>query len=507
MKQPSPRRAQRASPHTTAANFREEMRPTLLRYEQEFLAYDPDGAYRVVSDDKAASEVQSYLEDAEEMRPVAGGRMKPFPFNPKTTNVNEVVDALARKYLVERGELKPPFFLPGPTDYSALDPSNVIACGNGLLDISSRTLYEPSPQFFTRTALPIVYDADARPVRWLTFLSEVLGDDRELILLMQQMFGYLITSETGYQKIFYFRGVSNSGKSTTMRVLQELIGERNIVNTSIADLAERSTLYDMIGCTLAKITDMNTDDRQKLSEASSTMNRISGEDPVHIFRKFKDGLDMRLPVRFLMAGNQFPNFGEHATALARRLKVIPFNVSFEDRADPDLTAKLLAELPGILNWALDGLDQLREAGGFVDPEASKDAKAEVLNSGDPIRSFVADECELGDDFECSKDDLFHGYQLHCQSIGVKNVLAKPKFFAAIKTAYNGVRPARPRTDDGGREHIMVGICMKDVERAPSITFKLNADLLSLGWDRTDPEAIMRDASGRPIEMRADEFED
>jgi putative DNA primase/helicase len=68
--------------------------------------------------------------------------------------------------------------------------------------------------------LPIEYDANALPERWLTFLDEVLGGDAELILLVQQMFGYLITSETQYQKIFYFRGVPNSGKSTMMRVLE-----------------------------------------------------------------------------------------------------------------------------------------------------------------------------------------------------------------------------------------------------------------------------------------------
>jgi putative DNA primase/helicase len=512
MKSPE-RVAQRKSPHITAENFKAEQRPTLINYEEEFLAYDDEGAYRLVKNDTIKNEVQRYLEGAQEMRPsaTARGAMKAYPFNPKDADIKEVSNALYRQNHVAPGSISPPFFLPGPIDYSAIDPRNVISCRNGLLDIGTRLRYEPSPQFFTRSALPIEYDPDARPVRWLTFLDEVLAGDAELILLIQQMFGYLITSETRHQKIFYLRGISNSGKSTMMRVLDALIGERNICNPTIADLADKNTLNDMTASTLAKITDMNTDNAAHLSEAASNLNRISGEDPVHVFRKFKSGINVKMRVRFLMAGNQFPNFKEHATALARRLLVVPFSVSFEQNADPDLSAKLIAELPGILNWALDGLDALRTAGRFIEPAASKRAKQEILNSGDPIRSFVTDECELGPEFSCLKDDLFARYRLHCQTIGVSHALAKPKFIASLKTAYNGLAIARPTNDDGEREHVMRGIRLNDVERVPTTitkVYRLDPELVDMLGGVCDA-AIMRDAGGKLIEYdpAADEFDE
>lgn len=505
----SPRMAQRASPHITAENFKREVRPTLLTFEEEFLAYDGEGAYRVVKNDTVSNEVQTYLEGAQEMRPISGsGKLKAFPFNPRKGDVLEVYSALYRKNQVPPDAVAPPFFLSGEIDWSFLDPRDVIACRNGLLQISERKLWVSSSQFFTRTALPIEYDENARPDRWLSFLDEVLGGDAELILLVQQMFGLLVTSDTSFQKIFYFRGVSGSGKSTIMRVLDALIGERNICNPTIAGLADKNTLNDMTAATLAKVTDMNTDDRSDMSKSASTMNQISGEDPVHVFRKFKDGINVKMRVRFLLSGNQYPNFGEHATAISRRLLVIPFNISFEDRADPDLSAKLLAELPGILNWALDGLASLREAGKFIEPAASKAAKAEILNSGDPVRSFVAEECELDPDFEVNKNELFRRYQLHCQVIGAKSALSRPGFFRNMKTHYNFVRPARPRADDGGREHVMVGIRLRDQERrdperqwregsVPFVAFRLDPDMVDLLGPCL--EAIMRDADGEPVQ--------
>jgi putative DNA primase/helicase len=515
MKNNVPRLAQRKAPHEIAEKFKAEMRPTLISYEEEFLAYESDGAYRLIKNKTMMAEAQSYLEGAQEMRPLDTRKpptMGAFPFNPKNSDVEQLFGQLERKNHIAPGTIAPPFFLPGEMDWSFLDPRDVIACRNGLLQISTRRLYNSSSQYFTRTALPIDYDSAARPERWLTFLDEVLDGDADLILLVQQMFGYFVTTDTTRQAIFYFRGVTGSGKSTIMRVLDALIGERNICNVSIKDLAERSTLNDMTGKTLAKITDMNTSNPRDLSEAASNLNRISGDDPVHVFRKFLSGINVKLGVRFLMAGNQFPNFGEHATALARRLKVIPFNRSFEDVADPDLSRKLIDnELPAILNWALDGLDDLQLMGEFVVPAASLAARKIILNSGDPIRSFAAEDCELDPALEVNKDELFRRYQLHCQKIGAKMPLTKPKFISALMTAFNGVRAARPRTDDGGREHVMVGIGLKDCdevgERVPTITFKLDSDALALGFERWEPEAILRDANGKPIEYVSADFDE
>ena len=93
---------------------------------------------------------------------------------------------------IKRGKLDPPAWLEGATpEQRAHDPKNIIACQNGLLDISTRELLTPSPLFFTRTALAINYSKKPpKPERWLKFLHEVLGDDDAVIDFMQQAIGY-----------------------------------------------------------------------------------------------------------------------------------------------------------------------------------------------------------------------------------------------------------------------------------------------------------------------------
>ena len=58
----------------------------------------------------------------------------------------------------------------------------------------------------------------------------------------------------------------------------------------------------------------------------------------------------------------------------RRVALIPFTQNFEQRDDKTLEEKLKAELPGILNWALDGLRDWQQHG--LGPCAAVDTATE-----------------------------------------------------------------------------------------------------------------------------------
>src|SRR5258705_6583631 len=102
----------------------------------------------------------------------------------------------------------------------------------------------------------------------------------------------------------------------------------------------------------------------------------------------------KLGVRFTLAGNTLPNFRSHTGAMATRLMIIPFDISFAGREDRSLKDKLKAELPGIMLWALDGLDRLRMCGEFSEPEASRVAKHRLVYQSDPIHGFIEERCTL-----------------------------------------------------------------------------------------------------------------
>ena len=77
----------------------------------------------------------------------------------------------------------------------------------------------------------------------------------------------------------------------------------------------------------------------------------------------KDFFEFQPRFKLIVAGNHKPSLNTVDEAIRRRFHLIPFNhtVEKEDR-DPDLTEKLKAEWPGILQWMIDGCVQWQERG-------------------------------------------------------------------------------------------------------------------------------------------------
>ena len=155
---------------------------------------------------------------------------KVTPFNPNKNKVSEIVHALRRCCLIPRDCDTPCWLEKTKSKYSPA--ANLIACRNGILNLKTRRLQPHDPLFFATNCLPLDYDAAApKPKRWLRFLEEIWpGDkdgkyDAEAEETLQEIAGYLLTSDTRQQKIFLIIGPPRSGKGTIVFVLMRLLGE------------------------------------------------------------------------------------------------------------------------------------------------------------------------------------------------------------------------------------------------------------------------------------------
>jgi hypothetical protein len=92
---------------------------------------------------------------------------------------------------------------------------------------------------------------------------------------------------------------------------------------------------------------------------------ISGEDSITVDRKHFAPWTGTLPTRFLVLTNELPRLCDASGALAGRFIVLCRNRSWYGRNDLSLTDRLRAELPGILNWSIEGWRRLRAPGHFV----------------------------------------------------------------------------------------------------------------------------------------------
>jgi putative DNA primase/helicase len=89
--------------------------------------------------------------------------------------------------------------------------------------------------------------------------------------------------------------------------------------------------------------------------------------------------------------------------------MVPFSVTIpENERDPDLQTKLLAELPGILAWAVRGCLAWQRK-GLAPPEEIMAATREYRDSEDTFRQWLEDRCVLGDDETATAADLLTSF--------------------------------------------------------------------------------------------------
>jgi putative DNA primase/helicase len=490
------------TPLNSAHIFLESERPNLLRHQEQW--YDYNGAaYGIVENETIKQSVQQFLERATKEVHLDNGKKQIVPFNPKPSHTNGVVEMLGNDVHRPCDKATPPCFLDGGEgDYAGLDPRKIISCTNGLLYIPTRKLLKHTPQFFTLNAIPVKYDPKVKmPRKWLRFLLETMKGRKPLCRLLQEAIGYSLDTDTSLQKILFLWGRPGSGKGTLMRVLEALAGEGNCSHPSIGDLGNTFGLEHAIHKTIMMITDMSIEQRL-LRSAADVLKAVSGEDTRNFNRKNKLFWHGKLRARIWLGGNRLPNFGDDMIALARRLLVVPFEVSFVDKEDFELTNKLLTELPGILNWALDGLSRLRKRGRFLDLPESIAAKKRMLYLSDPVRGFVETRCVLRIETARTRpymvlpDVLYNEYVAHCTDDGIKSPLAKNKFGEALMDCFPAIKNVKRVRADGRQVHVYVGIKLS-VERAIAV-YRHDPFLLDLHDGVRCQQTIMKDADGFPM---------
>ncbi|MBN9611002.1 MAG: hypothetical protein BGO26_16690 [Actinobacteria bacterium 69-20] len=377
---------------------------------------------------------------------------EPKGWNPTARRVSDLSDALAAATHLHE-DIDAPAWL----SRTASDPParETVACTNGLLHVPTRTLNPATPRYFTRVSVPFAYDpAPPEPRQWLRFLAQLWPDDPDAIRLLQEYVGYVLSGRTDMHKILLLIGPTRSGKGTISRVVTELIGAGNVVGPTLASLGTNFGLAPLLGKSLAIVADARLGGRDTRATVERLLS-ISGEDALTIDRKYRDTWTGRLPVRFMIASNELPQFGDASGAVVNRFLVLTMARSFLGHEDHRLTDKLLTELPGILHWALDGLARLVENRAFTIPASSDDAITGLMDMASPVESFLRERTAPGG--EVTVTDLYAAWKAWCDLNGREHPGTAATLGRDLRSCRPTVKTIQPRIDGTKRERAYSGL--------------------------------------------------
>ncbi len=410
--------------------------------------------YVAVEDGAVRSRLQPWLHAALRYQKKRSGDVELVPFESNPTTVKAAAQSV-HDLVHLPASVASPCWLDG--DVGRPPAVEVLPCRSMSLHVPTGLVIPATPALFTTSALDFDYDPDPEPPeRWIKFLEQLWGDDLQSVELLQEWFGYCLIADTGQQKMLLLVGPRRSGKGTIGRVLRALVGTANVAGPTTASLAGTFGLQPLIGKPLAIVSDARFSG-EGISVVTERLLCISGEDELTIDRKYLPSVTMKLPTRFVFLTNELPRFSDSSAALAGRFLIpAPLTTSFYGREDPGLTAALLAELPGILHWALAGWRRLKARGYFVQPQAGREAMEELEDLSSPVGAFVRECCVVGPGHRIEVDRLYSAWRAWCEQDGRDMISSKMSFGRDLAAAVPGVRRRRGTANLAFYEGITLG---------------------------------------------------
>ena len=298
---------------------------------------------------------------------------------------------------------------------------NLLGVRNGVLDLRGLALRAFCPDYLITKRAGVDFGPEATAPQFEAFLARV-QPDASVRRLLQQIAGLTLWGEPGEQRLFFFHGGGANGKTTFVEALMYVLGGYGVsIQAEALMRQERSSqgpsadtlrLQGARGAFASEVREGRLDEeRVKLWTGGDVLTAR----PVY----GKSFIDFAPSHTFIMTGNHRPAIHDTSVGIWRRVTLIEWGVQIpEHEQDARLSERLRREGSGILNWALEGVEDYW-ANGLAVPLSVKAATERYRTDEDIVGQFISERCRLGGDLSCPTGDLYAAYTGWAAGNGMK----------------------------------------------------------------------------------------
>lgn len=271
----------------------------------------------------------------------------------------------------------------------------LLNCRNGTLDLHSLQLRPHNPADKITKITGADYDATAQASSWTEFLATSLPD-QPVQDFVQRYVGLALIGRVIEHVMLIATGTGRNGKGVLARTLAKALGDYAVTATNdllvtgrhggktAGELAAQMILR---GARFAVMSELDKNDR--MNEA--LLKSLTGGDEITAKLMGQNYVSFMPSHSFFLQTNDLPAMDADAKAAWARVRVVPFDVSFEGREDHGLEERLEAELSGVLTWAIEGLRAYQQI-GLDEPEAVQRSTNAYKSDNDALSRFIDDRC-------------------------------------------------------------------------------------------------------------------
>jgi putative DNA primase/helicase len=296
---------------------------------------------------------------------------------------------------------------------------------NGTIDLRTGQLRPHDRKNLISNLVDVTFDPAAQCELWDAFLRRVLDHDEELYAYLRRFVGYLLIGDNSEQSLHFLFGLGANGKSVFCEILMALLGDYAMAaSPDMIMLRKHGGIpNDIARLRGVRVALMNeTSQGARFDEAK--LKDLTGGDTLTARFLHQEFFDFKPTHRIVIRGNHKPTINGTDEGIWRRLRLVPFGVQIPpDEQDRDLLRKLHAELPGILNWALQGCREWQTV-GLKPPAIVTAAVAEYRAESDTLGRFISECCEPRPNAQVKSGVLFKRYQEFCEQAGERWLASK-----------------------------------------------------------------------------------
>lgn len=306
---------------------------------------------------------------------------------------------------------------------------------NGTYDLRRGVFRQHQPEDMITKMAHVHFNPDAICPMWMLFLFEICQDDWDLVEYLQKIAGLLLSGRSDYQYLFFLYGKGANGKSTLIKVWQQVLSEFSVtipIDTLLSKQKSASDEYHLArlkGARMAVSSEIPSG--RRLNE--SLIKDLTSNDPIIARSPYEEPFQYDPTHKLILVGNHKPAITGLDHGIWRRIRIFPFEYTFpEDKRRPmeEVLKEFRDEASGILNWMIEGY-RLVVKDGLDMPDAVKKATEEYRQESDSIQAFLDEQTLRTTYSKVPLKDLWQSYTVWCETNGERRVGSSNREFAAI----------------------------------------------------------------------------
>jgi len=377
--------------------------------------------------------------------------------------------------------MKSPCFLSSTTEMpcwlSDKSKRQLLSTATGIIDLdavidgsdASDSFIQHSPNWFSGTQVDYDFDSEAECPLWKQYLDTALPDALSQDLA-QEWAGYLLTTKNPYQKFMAGEGEGGTGKSVYAAGLTAMLGEHSVSN---ADLEQFGTQFGL-GMTIGKSLNVDSDVEKYARFSEGAFKKFVVGERMDFQLKGGNPFSQSPTAKVMLLWNERPRIKDSSNGFWRRMLLLSF-----ERVIPE-TERIYGmdqpgwwrdsgELPGILNWAIEGLRRLSANRTFAEPLSMRKVIREYRADMNPVQAFLDDVVRYDSDsivFTTTQSMVaaFTGWCTENASTRDAEAMNVKKMGWAIKQKFPTARTGEQRLQTGSRQRGFFGIELLDTDR-------------------------------------------